>query len=157
VAVVHTGFHLPFGPLAMRIDPRQAERLRAACAVLTVSAYARGLLSEHGGLEARVARFPVFGRGPCEPRPEGAAGWVTMINPCPVKGLSIFLSLLRRFPAVPFAAVPTWGAEPEVLAELQGWPNLTLLPPVDDLGDVLRRTRVCWCLRSSPRPSATWR
>ncbi len=142
VAVVHTGFHLPFGPLAARPDPRQTDRLRAARAVLTVSCYARGLLASHGGLEARVARFPVFGSGPFEPRPAGAAGWVTMINPCPVKGLSIFLSLLRRFPAVPFAAVPTWGAEPEVLAELQGWPNLTLLPPADDLDEILRRTRV---------------
>lgn len=142
LAVVHTGFHLPFGPLASRPDAAQTERLRQARAVLTVSRYARDLLSRHGGIEARVVRFPLFGSGPYSERSASKPGWVTMINPCPVKGLAIFLALLPRFPEVQFAAVPTWGAEPEVLAQLEGWPNLTLLPPVDDLGELLLKTRV---------------
>jgi glycosyltransferase involved in cell wall biosynthesis len=68
--------------------------------------------------------------------------FVTLVNPCAVKGISIFLGLSRRFPEVEFAAVPTWGTTPEDLAALQAHPNVTILPPVDDIHEVLKQTRI---------------
>ena len=42
--------------------------------------------------------------------------FVSMVNPCAVKGISIFLALAERFPDVEFAAVPTWGTTAADLA-----------------------------------------
>lgn len=141
VGLVHTHFHLPFGPEAERRDAAQHERLRRARSIVAVSAYSRAYLREHGGIEATVLRFPVFGAGPFAP-PEGSAGFVAMINPCDAKGLPIFLALAARLPHVPFAAVPTWGGDPAVLGALAELPNVTLLDADDDIGAVLAQVRV---------------
>lgn len=141
IALVHTHFHLPFGPEADRIDLAQQERLRRARSVIAVSAYSRDYLQRHGGIEATVLRFPVFGAGPFTHTPPDT-GYVAMINPCAAKGLPIFLALAARFPEVPFAAVPTWGGDPKVLEALARLPNVTLLDADDDIGTVLAEVRV---------------
>ncbi len=82
----------------------------------------------------------MYGKGPFDGPPE--RGFVTMINPCLIKGLPIFLALAAAFPDVPFAAVPTWGADDEVLGALAARKNVRLLPPSDDIGEILRQTRV---------------
>ena len=41
-----------------------------------------------------------------------------------------------------FAAVPTWGTTPADFAALRQRPNISILPPVDDIDDLLRQTRV---------------
>ena len=141
VALVHTHFHLPFGPEAERHDARQHDRLRRARGVVAVSDYSRAYLREHGGIEASVLHFPVFGAGPfpeCAPD----AGFVAMINPCDAKGLPIFLALAARFPGTAFAAVPTWGGDPAVIEALARLPNVTLLDAADDVGALLARVRV---------------
>jgi Glycosyltransferase Family 4/Glycosyl transferases group 1 len=122
VVLVHTHFHLPFGPEAGKVNVDQHHRMRRARSVVVVSEYSRIYVREHGGMDATIIRFPVFGRGPfeCVGRPD--AGFVTMVNPCLFKGLPIFLDLADHFPDVAFAAVPTWGA--------------------DDIGAVLRDARV---------------
>jgi surfactin synthase thioesterase subunit len=45
-------------------------------------------------------------------------------------------------PDVDFAAVPTWGATAEDLAAMRERSNVTLLPPVDNIDDLLRITKV---------------
>jgi glycosyltransferase involved in cell wall biosynthesis len=65
-----------------------------------------------------------------------------MINPCAVKGIAVFLDLARSLPEVRFAAVPTWGTTPADLAALAALPNVTLLPPADDVDSIYARTRV---------------
>ncbi len=64
VALVHTHFHLPFGPEAERHDPVQQERLRRArgrgC---RSSEHSRAYLREFGGLDSVRLHFPVFGNG----------------------------------------------------------------------------------------------
>jgi glycosyltransferase involved in cell wall biosynthesis len=65
-----------------------------------------------------------------------------MVNPCAVKGISIFLALAESMPHVSFAAVPTWGttsADREALGRL---PNVTLLKAADDIDDIFKQTRV---------------
>ena len=40
------------------------------------------------------------------------------MNPCAVKGISIFLALADAFPETVFAAVPTWGTNEQDRAAL---------------------------------------
>ena len=56
-----------------------------------------------------------------------------MINPCSVKGISIFLELARRNPDRHFAAVPTWGTTAGDRSTLAACPNVRLLEPTPDL------------------------
>ena len=142
VALVHTHFHLPFGPEAEALNPEQHARLRRARGVVAVSEYSRAYMRDHGGLDSTLLHFPVFGEGPFEPVAQPDAGCVTMINPCLVKGLPIFLELAALFPETRFAAVPTWGGDEAMLRDLALLPNITLLEPADDIGAVLREARV---------------
>jgi hypothetical protein len=142
VILVHTHMHLPFGPEARTADPRQHARMRHARGIIAVSDYSRRYLREFGGLDATLMRFPVFGPGPFPAVGRADAGQVTMINPCASKGLAIFLDLADHFPGTAFAAVPTWGADEAVLAELTRRSNVTVIPAADDIGTVLRDARI---------------
>jgi glycosyltransferase involved in cell wall biosynthesis len=142
VALVHTHFHLPFGPEAETHDSAQHERLRRVRGIVAVSEHSRAYLREFGGLDSVVLHFPVFGDGPFDPPADPASGTVTMINPCLVKGLPIFLELAALFPDTPFAAVPTWGSDAAAREQLSRFPNMTVLEPADDVGTVLRNTRI---------------
>jgi surfactin synthase thioesterase subunit len=64
------------------------------------------------------------------------------VNPCAVKGITIFLELARRMPAVRFAAVPSWGTNAADLAALREHANIAILPPADNVDDLLRQTRI---------------
>jgi glycosyltransferase involved in cell wall biosynthesis len=142
VALVHTHFHLPFGPEAEALSPDQHARLRRARGIIAVSEYSRAYMREYGGLDSTLLHFPVFGDGPFERVARPDAGYVMMINPCLVKGLPIFLELAALFPEARFAAVPTWGGDEAVLRDLALLPNMTVLEPADDVGAVLREARV---------------
>lgn len=142
VVLVHTHFHLPFGPEARKLDVNQHRRMRRARSVVVVSDYSRSYVREHGGMDATIIQFPVFGCGPFERVGRPDAGFVTMINPCLVKGLPIFLDLADHFPNVAFAAVPTWGADDPVIDALSLRQNIALLASDDDIGAVLRNARV---------------
>ena len=142
VALVHTHFHLPFGPEAEARNADQHERLRRVRGIVAVSDYSCAYIREYGGLDSVRLHFPVFGDGPFAPSDEPDAGHVMMINPCLVKGLPIFLELAALFPETRFAAVPTWGGDEAVLRDLALLPNMTLLQPADDVGAVLREARV---------------
>jgi glycosyltransferase involved in cell wall biosynthesis len=140
VLAVHTHMHLPFGPEGRRQNAQQLERFRQARSIIAASGYVHDHLYLHAGLQSTVLRFPVYGKGPFEGPPE--RGFVTMINPCLIKGLPVFLALAAAFPEVLFAAVPTWGADDAVLGALAAQKNVRLLPPSDDIGEILRQTRV---------------
>ena len=68
--------------------------------------------------------------------------FVTLVNPCAVKGISIFLALAAAFPETAFAAVPTWGATRDDRAALDQHANVRVLEPVDDIDLLLKRTKV---------------
>jgi release factor glutamine methyltransferase len=65
-----------------------------------------------------------------------------LINPCSLKGVDIFLALADRFPDTRFAAVPTWGADQDLLEQLRAKPNVSLLAPDDNIDLIWRQTRV---------------
>src|SRR4028119_728486 len=109
VYIAHTTLHLPFGPDGFLASPAQTALLRQAAGIIAVSEYVRGYLRDHAGLESTVLRFPVYGAGPFPDLADFDGGAITLINPCAVKGIAIFLELARRCPDLRFAAVPTWG------------------------------------------------
>ena len=69
---------------------------------------------------------------------------MTLVRPTVAKGLDVFLALADRFRETRFAAVLTWGhaAEPSSVAALRSRANVELLPPADDFGEILAKTRV---------------
>jgi len=80
------------------------------------------------------------------PRPmrpwEAQHRFVTMVSPCPAKGLSILLALARRMPDVAFAAVPTGWTDARSREQLARYTNITILPANDDVDVIFGQTRV---------------
>jgi glycosyltransferase involved in cell wall biosynthesis len=142
ILLLQTVFHLPFGPHAPHHSRQQRELMARARHRVVISEYLRDYLQEHGGLDSMMLRPPVYGTGPFPARVTDTAGYVTMVNPCAEKGLDVFLALAGRFPDVAFAAVPTWGADAAVMDALATAPNVTVLPPADDIDDILQQTRI---------------
>ena len=69
-------------------------------------------------------------------------GYVLMINPCVVKGISIFLALAGRFPDIPFAALTGWGTTRQDREAMSRVPNITILETVPSIDDVLSQSRL---------------
>jgi glycosyltransferase involved in cell wall biosynthesis len=116
--------------------------LRRAAGIITISDYMRDYIREWSGLDSTVLHFPSYGHGPFTRFDNFDDGYVTMVNPCAYKGISIFLSLARELPQVKFAAVTFWGTTPEDRAALERLPNVKLLRPSADLDDIFERTKV---------------
>ncbi|HTT63879.1 MAG TPA: glycosyltransferase family 4 protein [Bryobacteraceae bacterium] len=142
VYLVRATIALPFGPDSGLPSEFQTEALRQADGVVAVSEYVAQYARQWGGLEA--VHVPISLLDPGEPAALGRFEnrFVSMVNPCAVKGISIFLALAERFPAVEFAAVPTWGTTAADFAALRKLANISILPPADDIDDLLRQTRV---------------
>jgi aspartate racemase len=109
--------------------------------VVAVSQYTRDYVREWAHCDAVTLPISFFAP-PAAVDPAASREFVTLVNPCAVKGLSIFQGLAERFPEVAFAAVPSWGTTTEDLAALRRAPNVTLLPPTDQPDDFYKRSRV---------------
>ncbi len=140
--LVRATIAVPFGPESSSISDERTRRLRQADGVVGVSQYVADYCRKYGDLDA--VHVPISLLDPGRP---GLLGrfynrYVTIVNPCAVKGIDIMLGLADRMPDVPFAAVPTWGTTSRDLVELRRRPNVTVIPPVDHIDDLLRTTRV---------------
>ncbi len=134
---------LPFGPDCAFPSAAKTEALRRADGFVGVSQYVANYARKHGGIDAVHVPISLMEPGPRPPvlgRIENE--FVTIVNPCAVKGIAIFLTLADRMPDVRFAAVPTWGTSAADLEALQTRANITVLPPVDKIDELLGRTRV---------------
>ncbi len=142
VYLARTTLALPFGPDTALPSRERTENLRRVAAIVAVSRYVSDYLKRHAGLEAEVLPISLHGRGPFPRLGRFGRGYVTMVNPCAIKGIAIFTGLARRFPATRFAAVPMWGTNEDDLRTLEALPNVTLLPPVEDIDRLLKKTQV---------------
>jgi surfactin synthase thioesterase subunit/glycosyltransferase involved in cell wall biosynthesis len=142
VYLVRATIAAPFGPDSSAPNAARAEMLRRCDGVVGVSEYVARYMSRWGGIPA--IHLPISLLEPGEyPNLGGFENpFVTLVNPCAVKGISIFLELADRMPTVRFAAVPTWGTNAADLAALRERPNVTILEPVDNIDELLRQTRV---------------
>ncbi|MCP5110431.1 MAG: glycosyltransferase family 4 protein, partial [bacterium] len=99
-------------------------------------------VERHLGRKPAVIHPPVYGTPPYPRREPDADGLITMINPSPVKGVSIFLELVDRFPHYEFAALRGWGTTAEVQRQLKGRKNITMLRKCKHIETVLMRTKI---------------
>ncbi|MEP6534319.1 MAG: alpha/beta fold hydrolase [Bryobacteraceae bacterium] len=142
VHLVRATIAVPFGPDSSMPSAARTEALRRADGVVGVSEYVARYAREFGGLDAfhvpialmEPGEFPDLGRF------ENA--YVSMVNPCAVKGISIFLSLAERMPQIQFAAVPVWGTNAADMAALRQHANVTVLEPVENIDELLSRSRI---------------
>jgi glycosyltransferase involved in cell wall biosynthesis len=142
VYMVRATIAAPFGPHSSMPSAAKTEALRQADGIVAVSESAAAYAREWGGLDAVHVPISLLdpGEHPCLGRFDNR--FVIMVNPCAMKGISIFLALAERFPDVRFAAVPTWGTTTKDLAALRARPNISVLAPFDDFDDLLKDTRV---------------
>jgi glycosyltransferase involved in cell wall biosynthesis len=101
-----------------------------------------GYIARSLGREAVVIHPPIYGAGPFADYGNFDAGLVTMINPCAVKGLSIFLETAARLPEIEFGVVVGWGTTGDDRRALERLPNVHFLPNARNIDEVLARTRV---------------
>ena len=142
VHLVRATIAVPFGPDSSSPSPAKSETLRRADAVVGVSEYVAAYVRRWGAMDAVHVPISLMEPGSYPDVGSFENPYVTIVNPCAVKGIDIFVALARRMPHLLFAAVPTWGTNAHDLALLQTCPNVTLLDPVDNIDDLLRRTRV---------------
>ena len=133
---------LPFGPDCAFPSEANTARIRACDAVVGVSQYVADYIRRYAGIAAVHVPISLM-----EPEEWLALGrfdneFVTLVNPCAVKGIAIFLALADAFASTAFAAVPTWGTNPRDRAALEERANVRLLAPVDDINLLLARTRI---------------
>ncbi|MGB5261606.1 MAG: glycosyltransferase family 4 protein, partial [Gammaproteobacteria bacterium] len=130
------------GPLSVDKSAEYTELVRRARAIVVISKFMQRYIRDHGDLDAHLLPMPVYGPGPFPDLASFDSGYVTMINPCALKGMSIFTGLARQFPDIEFAAVPTWGANQDELRRLRELPNIKILKPANDIGEILGQTRI---------------
>ncbi len=150
VYLARTTHLLPFGPDSSFVSDVKTDAIRQARAVVTVSRYLAEYIQRHSGIDAVHRPIQMMDSANWPNLGSVENTFVTMVNPCALKGISIFTGLAELFEDVAFAAVPTWGTTARDRAELAAHANISVLEPVDDIRDLLRQTRVTlvpslWC------------
>jgi len=142
VYLAHTPQFFPFGPASWNPDPGASELVRRSAAVVAIGRHTAAYIRQHAGREAVVIHPPIYGPGPFPNLASFDTAQVTMVNPCAVKGISIFLALADRFPECGFGALPGWGTTVADLAELSARPNIEILPNCRHIAEFLGRTGI---------------
>lgn len=133
---------LPFGPASPLPSETKSEVLRHTDGSLAVSEYVAGYARRWGGLKTVHVPISLPDRTDYPDLGRFENRFVTIVNPCAGKGLSIFLALAEQFPNVEFAAVPIWGTTDSDLAALRNLSNVTVLAPNEDVDEIFRQTRI---------------
>ncbi len=142
VYLAHTPQFFPFGPASWNPDSAATDLVKRAAAVVAIGHHAAAYICRHTGREAVVIHPPVYGNGPYPDLARFDAGLVTMVNPCAVKGLGIFLALADRFPEQRFGVLPGWGTTAADGQELAARVNIEVLPHCRSIAEFFARTRV---------------
>lgn len=142
VYLAHTPQMFPFGPASLAPNPLGAELVRRCAARIAICQFTADYIARYAGEPAVIVHPPIYGRPPWERLGAFDAPYVTLINACAVKGISIFLEVARRLPQVRFAALVGWGTTEADRRALAAQPNVTILTPVERIEDLLAQTRL---------------
>jgi glycosyltransferase involved in cell wall biosynthesis len=157
IYLAHTPQFFPFGEASWHRDPAAAEAVRQAAAVIVISHAMADYVAMHLGREAILVHPPIYevpstasgdreepstesGDEPNAPSLSSIP--MAMINPCAVKGISIFLALADLLPAEQFAALPGWGTTAHDLEQLRARPNIAVWPRVQRIDDFFSHVKV---------------
>ena len=134
---------VPFGPHSAFPSAPRTDALRQADGVVGVSKSVAHYARLWAALDAVHVPISLLEPGIAFPdRGDFDNEFITMVNPCAVKGIDIFVGLARALPDRKFAVVPTWGTSEEDWAKLRSLSNLTIVEPVDNIDVLLKQTRV---------------
>jgi len=87
VYLARTTLMLPFGPESRFPSLIKTEVLRQTSGIIAVSNYVKEYIRQWSGLESVVLSLPVYGSGPFPYFGSFDQGFVTMVNPCAMKGI----------------------------------------------------------------------
>jgi glycosyltransferase involved in cell wall biosynthesis len=142
VYLAHTPQFFPFGPASWNPDTHATELVRRSASVVAIGHHTAGYVRRHAGREVTVIHPPIYGSGPFPDLARFDGGLVTMVNPCAIKGISIFLALAERFPGCRFGVLPGWGTTSADRANLAVLGNIAMLPNCRNIAEFLGLTRV---------------
>lgn len=142
VYLAHTPQFFPFGPASWNPERAAADAVTQCAGVVAIGRHMAEYIERELGRPATVIHPPIYGSGPFANLARFDRGFVTMFNPCAVKGVSIFLEAAARLPAHEFGAVLGWGTTSEDRHAILRLPNIRILPNARNIEDILARTRV---------------
>jgi glycosyltransferase involved in cell wall biosynthesis len=142
VYLAHTPQFFPFGPASWNPERRAAELVAQSAGIVAIGRHMAEYIERELARPATVIHPPIYGPGPFPNLGRFDRGLVAMINPCAVKGISIFLEAAARLPALDFGAVPGWGTTEADRAALARLPNVRVLPNAPDIEEVLAQVRI---------------
>ncbi len=140
VYLAHTPQFFPFGPASWNPDPGATELVTRAAGVVAIGQHTAAYIRQHTGREAVVIHPPIYGSGPFPNLASFDTGLATMVNPCAVKGISIFMALAERFPAYGFGVLPGWGTTAADRVQMAALANIAMLPNCRHIVEFLGRT-----------------
>ena len=143
VNIVHTAEQLPFGPYCAGVDghclsPRvENEMLRDLDGIWSVSLSVQEYAWTYGRLATTFLVHPALtyldkGAMPVV-RNNIDKDEIGMINPCPHKGLDIFVTLAEEYPDYKFVTWKSWGTRTAHLEQLMQLPNVACVPILSHL------------------------
>jgi glycosyltransferase involved in cell wall biosynthesis len=142
VYLAHTPQFFPFGPASWNPDRDAAAAAAQAAGVVTIGQHMAAYVESELERPAAVIHPPIYGSGPLRNLANFETGRITMINPCAVKGISIFLQIAERLPSHEFAVVPGWGTTSEDRRALEKAANVHCLPNAPTIDALLAGTRI---------------
>jgi len=141
IYLAHTPQLFPFGPASLLPNAAGAEAVVAAAEVIVIGEYTRQYFESFLHRSPLIAHPPVYGSGPFRDYGARNSGFVTTINPCAVKGISIFLSVASRCQEFEFAALPGWGTTSRDLENLRAV-GACIMTPCQEIDEVFAQTRI---------------
>jgi glycosyltransferase involved in cell wall biosynthesis len=142
VYLARTTLALPFGPDSAAQDENGPLLLQKTNAVVCVSDYVKDYCIRWAGVPAVTLPISLYESQSPQHHGRFGAGVVMMINPCVVKGLSIFVDLVSSFPQQRFGVVPTWGTTAKDLDEIRSYCNIEIIMPNESIDEVLMQAQV---------------
>jgi glycosyltransferase involved in cell wall biosynthesis len=142
VYLAHTPQFFPFGPASWNPDRGAAALVAQSAGIVAIGEHMAGYIERELHRTAAVIHPPIYGQGPFPNYACFDRGLITMINPCAVKGISVFLAIARQLATRQFGVVPGWGTTAGDRRALESFPNVQFLPNARHIDDVLARTRI---------------
>lgn len=142
IYLAHTPQMFPFGPESMYPGEKRTQVIGKSRLIVTISDFVANYIESNTSFKTFVNHPPHFGKGPYPNLSNFESGFVLTMNPCSVKGISIFKALAKTYPEIPFAVIPGWGTTPSDKIELERIPNITFLKNEPDLNEILKKTKI---------------